>query len=363
MKILIYSPTLSYCIWGTERVVIEQIKWFITLWHTVGVITTWSYNKSSIYNDLLLWLGAEIFLYKIIYSKDQMNLLGEYINWDWERIYKESILFAKNANEIFSKIAKDYDLVITHMALDSLFIPESIPNILHLHWHPSKKIEELTKAIQKPKWFIAVSNSVASRRSNNYEIKNIKTCQNGIDINKFKPWSWLRDIDVLFVWRLVENKWINDILKAYDSRWKMTMVWDWPLKWTIQEYAKGKNIVFLSNITDDHLLSLYQRSKVFVCPSTDKEGVLTTMLEAASSWCAVVTTNCCWMVDFAVNGKNSLVVEPFDFDELHLAIEKLLYNFELRYTLVNNSIKDLNNKRSRNKKIKEIENFYLWFIS
>ncbi len=358
MKILIYSPTLSYRIWGTERVIIEQIKWLIALWHQIWLLTTWSFNKSEIFNDLLVSKSNSISLYEILYNNKQIEQMGEYVIWDRDRIYKESEIFALNANVNINSIVKNYDLTVTHMALDSLFIPKTIPNILHLHWHPSKKISVLDRALKIPKKFVAVANSVSDRRSINHNLTNISVCQNGIDLVKFKWSNRKRDIDVLFVWRFIDNKGIDDLLKAYKASWKVVMVWDWPLKQDIQSYASGKNIKILSNIPDNQLLDLYQRAKVFACPSTNKEGVLTTMLEAAACGCAIVTTNCCWMVDFAINKKNSLTVSPHNSEQLKLAIEILLKNDVLRNKLIRVAQEDLINNWSWNKKIKELESIY-----
>ena len=74
---------------------------------------------------------------------------------------------------------------------------------------------------------------------------------------------------------------------------------------------------------DDELLGVYRRHSIYVVPSFF-EGQPLTMLEAAASGLAIVTTGICGMKDFVEDDVNGLLVAPGDSEGLTRAIGALV---------------------------------------
>jgi glycosyltransferase involved in cell wall biosynthesis len=76
-------------------------------------------------------------------------------------------------------------------------------------------------------------------------------------------------------------------------------------------------------ITEEELIALYQTHSIFVCPSYF-EGQLLTLLEAAASGLAIVTTNVGGMRDLLRHGENGLLLKPGDAKTLAIHLERLI---------------------------------------
>lgn len=83
----------------------------------------------------------------------------------------------------------------------------------------------------------------------------------------------------------------------------------------------SNNIQILGRISDDQLVELYRKSKVFALPSI-REGVGLAALEAASYGCDVVITNIGGPKEYFL--PNAIAVNPYSIDEIGCAIKSLL---------------------------------------
>lgn len=88
--------------------------------------------------------------------------------------------------------------------------------------------------------------------------------------------------------------------------------------------GSSSNIEYLGFLSQEELLNNYRRAKVFALPSTN-EGVGIVALDAAAMGCDVVITNIGGPREYY----NSLATEvnPYDVDEIGLAIQKNLTGF------------------------------------
>jgi len=89
---------------------------------------------------------------------------------------------------------------------------------------------------------------------------------------------------------------------------------------------------------DLELGRLYQSCSVFVMPSWC-EGFGLPALEAMALGTPVVTTACCGIDDFAVDGRNCLIVPPHSPEKLAQAITRILSERELALSLSTEGIK------------------------
>ena len=84
--------------------------------------------------------------------------------------------------------------------------------------------------------------------------------------------------------------------------------------------------------TEAGMAAFYRDCDVFVFAS-HREGFGLPPLEAMASGCAVVTTDCGGVSDFAMNGENCLVVPPGDVRALAAAVQHLIEDAALRERL------------------------------
>lgn len=87
--------------------------------------------------------------------------------------------------------------------------------------------------------------------------------------------------------------------------------------------------VEFTGFIDHELLSIYHhRMRVFVL-SSDHEGMPNAILEAAASGLPIVATAVDGVKDIFTNGKNALLVDPGNLDQLSEAIKQVLVNEDL----------------------------------
>lgn len=90
--------------------------------------------------------------------------------------------------------------------------------------------------------------------------------------------------------------------------------------------------------TDDELAQLYSDSTALVVASW-AEGFSAPPLEAGACSCPSIITDCGGPRDYAVDGKNCLLVPPRNYKAISDAIIKIIKNTELRHKLAGNSEK------------------------
>lgn len=91
-----------------------------------------------------------------------------------------------------------------------------------------------------------------------------------------------------------------------------------------QLIGQGQNIEVLGFVSDEELISLYNRAKVFALPSLN-EGVGLVALEAAIHGCNIVITNLGGPKEYYEKGTAQLV-NPYDVDDIGQAIMRALHD-------------------------------------
>jgi len=86
--------------------------------------------------------------------------------------------------------------------------------------------------------------------------------------------------------------------------------------------GNAKNIDILGFVSDEELVSLYNRAKVFALPSLN-EGVGLVALEAAIHGCNIVITNLGGPKEYYEKGLAQLV-NPYDIDDIGQAVLRAL---------------------------------------
>mgnify|MGYP001611081929 FL=1 len=224
---------------------------------------------------------------------------------------------------------------------------------------------------KRPDYFIAVSKYVRNNWLKLYpsiKKEKIEVIYPGIESDKFIRKDVQKSFDVLFVGRFISIKGINDLIDAISLikiPLKICLVGTGPERRNIIKKILKLNLndkfSIVSNINDNSLINFYNAAKITVFPSYAKEGVLLTMLEAASCGCAIITSNSCSMPEFLKNNRNGLLFKPKDPKDLASKIIKLLLDDRLRLSLGKNAEKDIRNKWDNKIRIKELINKYYKF--
>lgn len=373
MKILIYQPRASYYTGGGEVYPLQNAKFFEKLGHDVTVLTTKaSFIKESEYFKKFKKENKNV---KIEYLELDDNFKEIYERTpgiDWERWDEESLWVSRLAHQYM--LNNKYDIVTIHNVIDNLAVPFDYPHVLHLHGSPMEMNYICKLILKKEKNLIAVSEKVKEKWKLLGVENDIGICTNAVDGDMF---CYDKNIekknDILFVGRLIPIKGVNYILEAlkilkekYNFNPNFSIIGQGPyeeeLKKLTKELGLESNVSFLGLVSQEKLIEMYQTSKIAVLPSFEKEGIMSTLLEAASCHTPSITTRGTSMEEFAKKDENALLVNPKDSNDIAEKIYKLLTNEELYNKISNNAYNEVNEKYSWLGKCKELIELYKEFI-
>lgn len=363
MDLAIHNAQFSNHLGGTERLIYYQIKELLEKESIkITLITKKTSNPSFLYEEIknLKKNNLEIIELEVI-PKENLFTSNNPMKW-----HLESLEFGLAAYDIY--IQRKFDAVITHFSTDSLFISKNQVNILHLHGVPSTYSEIGELSVRIPQRIIAVSKYVGQEWLKFYPYMKreaISIVYPGIDSNKFKKIEHEKTFDIIFVGRFISIKGIDTLIEAVSKikePIKVCLVGDGPDKEKIKEKIKSynltKNFFIYSKIKDEDLISLYNKSKIGIFPSYAKEGVLLTMLEAASCGLPILTTNSCSMPEFIEDNKNGLLFNPHDSNDLAKKIVYILENKALQEELSKKAEENVKSKWDNKIRVEELYNVY-----
>ena len=348
MKILVYQPRASYFLGGGEVYPLQTIKFFCKDGHDVTLLTTKAkFLKESDYFKE--------------FKKDTPNLKIEYLELDdnfksiydipagvdWTRWDRESLWVSRLAYQYMD--SHNFDIIAIHNVIDTLAVPFGKKHILQLHGAPSEINYICQLVLEREDKLIAVSKNVAEKWIKLGASPNMSIVTNAIDENMFYPLNDVdRDIDLLFVGRLIPIKGVQTILKSlsilkkdYNMEPNFSIIGQGPYREELEKLVKKlkleKQVTFKGLVSQEDLIRFYQTAKLAVLPSYDKEGIMSTLLEAASCMTPSITTRGTSMEEFALDDKNALLVNPDDEKDLAEKIYKMLTDKELSKRIANNA--------------------------
>lgn len=356
MILNIISPHASNYLGGMEAVTINMAINLASNGITIRFFT----RKTDIQTDLFLnLLSKSSTNLKII--EVPVDQLCPIPDGTWPTFYRISCDFGIAAQPLYAQYS-DADMFITHLAEDSMFIPRNHQNILHLHGSPYKANPMMSASVGLANHTIAHSQSIKAWWVEHYPDLRPTVFLNGIDTEFYSGTpSEDRPVDVLYVGRFLEHKGIDDILHAVKKDQRVVIAGNGPYLPVLKNIAKHldlNSVTFYDTPSTEKITYLYKQSKVFACPSRAKEGLLTTLLEAGSSGCAIITTSGSGMTELVRNNINGIVVEPRDATALGLAIDNLLKDNEKRIKLATNIQSEIYENWSWDQKIVELIETY-----
>lgn len=357
MIVNIVSPHASYYLGGMEVVTLQMARRLAHHGVSVRLFVRQTNIPSDIYQYLISQAENNLKVIEIPLPADT-----PLADSTWPTFYRIACDFGMAAQPFYTEQA-DADLFITHLSIDSLFIPKTSKIVLHLHGTPTTVDPLMEAAVELPIATIAHSHSIKEWWQARFPSLNPIVFQNGIDTSFFNgsPINE-RPIDILYVGRFMDHKGIDDILHAVHPGQKVVVAGNGPylsaLKSIVRERRLLNSVVFYDTPSTKMLQNLYRQAKIFACPSHGREGLLTTLLEAGSSGCAIITTSGSGMTDLIENNVNGIVVTPSIVTELKYEINKLLKNSDQRITLATALQSEITARWSWDQKSEELRDIY-----
>jgi L-malate glycosyltransferase len=204
------------------------------------------------------------------------------------------------------------------------------------------------EVIRRSNWFTSVSRDSLNRMMSVRDISNCSTViSNGVDLRQFSPWRPTRTnrgvVGTVATFRDKKN--IPLLIRSYarlpvEIRKQLLLVGEsycdnelsaegrGPLNSVIEELGVTKEVEITGFVDNALVPEYHSRMRVFVL-SSDHEGLPNAILEAAASGMPIVATAVDGVKDIFTNGKDALLVEPGDVDQLTEAIKQTLTNYDL----------------------------------
>jgi glycosyltransferase involved in cell wall biosynthesis len=164
-------------------------------------------------------------------------------------------------------------------------------------------------------------------------LSSARVIYGGVDASRFSPDGSARDIDCLFVGRLLPHKGVDALIEALPPDIRAVVAGPAPdaaYLADLQRLAQGTQVRFVHDADDDALVTLYRRARVVVLPSLyrDRYGSETrvpellgqTLLEGMAAGAATICTEVASMPEIVVHGVTGLVVPPNDVAALRAAV-------------------------------------------
>ncbi len=152
---------------------------------------------------------------------------------------------------------------------------------------------------------------------------------NGVDIKQF-PRSKQKGKNILFIGRVHPQKGVHILLEAFKHIQKEfpneKLVIAGPAEGAYAEECKknaSKNVTFIGKYPREQLPKLFKEAKMIVLPSL-WEGMALTLTEALASEKPIIVSNLPSMASLVKSGKNGILVEPNNVEELTKAIKFVL---------------------------------------
>lgn len=341
INILQFMPYFPPHKWWVETVWEEIWKYWLknNFWAFINVVTEFEQDDSlKNENNTILYKWKKIWYYKdwrevlVIPSIEIINNFPVYKIWSEEyKLIKEYLFeIIWNENNIFR--------IITHTRffLTSLiwwiFAKKNKIKWIHIE-HGSDYVQLSSKIKSKIsyfydrmiwKWIFQKADTVLAISEACKKFINTEFIKR--EVNVFYRWLDLSNINInktgdiqfIFVWRLVNLKWVSDLVEAYKKSWltnELIIIWDWEEKERLESISKWFNITFLWYKNREFIIDYLSKNNWILVNSSYQEWMPTTVIEALSTWTPVVATDVWWTKEIS-DKKDLILFDSWNIEEL-----------------------------------------------
>jgi glycosyltransferase involved in cell wall biosynthesis len=188
---------------------------------------------------------------------------------------------------------------------------------------------------------IAVSEAVRGSLIKNYFLspRRVFTVYNGIDTQRFAPLesqipNSKSQKNILYLGRLDKDKGLTTLLGAVSNfqcsitNFQLLIVGSGPefdyLNNRGKELGLSDAVEFIGPVPYEETPKYYRAADIFVLPSTAREGLPMTLIEAMAAGVPVVASNLGGIPEAVVDGETGILVRPHSVEDLSAALLKLL---------------------------------------
>lgn len=228
---------------------------------------------------------------------------------------------------------------IPHLFFDDEFEMFKIPKFLHGLKDSGLRTAMSVKTMERCDVAIAVNRQTKKYLLNFVDKKNIKIIPLGVDTEMFKFSPPPNNHEILTVGMHIKRKGSEYLIKAMPEIIKeypdamLHITSNGPqtpyLKSLVKKLGLGRYVIFHGKVSDEKLLKLYRRCRVFCHPSIS-ESFSPVRLEAMATGRPVVaTTVASGSSEMVENGKTGFLIPPKDSDAIAEAVLKLFTDYDL----------------------------------
>jgi len=349
---------------GWVETVWEEIwKYWVknNFWEFINVVTEFEQdnelenNEKIIFEDEIIWYKKDWYEVLVLPSIEIINNFPVYKIWD--KKYKLIIKYLKEKTSpqpsLLEKREQEQNWrVFTHTRffLTSLiwwlFSRKNKIKWIHIeHGSDYVKLSSKLKTslsviydkifwkwiFKKADKILAISEACKSFINREFVDREVEVFYRGIELKELnfkKKW----DLKLVFIWRLVKLKWVEDLLKAYRNlglQIKLEIIWDWEEKNNLEKFVKENklNIDFLWFKDKIFIEKYLAENKVILVNPSYQEWLPTTVIEWLFYKNVVVASNVWWTSEIS-NKEDLILFEAWSMKDLEEKIKYWIKNYE-----------------------------------
>ncbi|MBN1539319.1 MAG: glycosyltransferase family 4 protein [Candidatus Thermoplasmatota archaeon] len=234
-----------------------------------------------------------------------------------------------------------------------------------------RELEGIREIMDRSSRIMTISDHNRLQIEKSYSIRDVPVIRSAIDTEKFRPFPDDKRKMITTVCRFIEKKGVTFLLEAAsiliakgEDDLEFLLVGDGPLK---EEYLRiigerglDRHFTIKGPMTQEELIGELRTTMIFCLPSVvsrdkDRDMLPNAIKEAMSMEIPVLTTRISGIEELVENGKNGILVEPGEPEELACAILKLVRDPPLRSLLGRNGRQTIISGFSVKKEVDKLE--------
>ena len=391
MKVLVSHPLQqhSYKLASAVKKIDKLDKYLTTVYYDKNkwnykliskIISKENVSRMKSRNDIYLTNKTEVidenkgliflFLTKIIKNKRIVNLIAQYLSFNFSRkvvkyCRKNEIDIIISFDNYSSKIFKDLkdDKIIKILDMSSIPIKNILKNyneylnseeitseeeksaVNLIKSYTKKMIQNSEVEIKHADYFIVASNYTKNELLKK-DIKKSKifVIPYGVKIEEYKPTLEFNkinkeEISILFVGRMNVAKGFYKVLDVAKNIKNKQIIFYFvgdKKELCIQENLPD-NIKIIGSVPKKKIKYFYEKADILILP-TLFDGFGLSVIEAMASGCAIITTNNCGASDIVRQENAGIILDKISYKEIELTIHKLINDKKLLNVCKENSM-------------------------